>query len=153
ILPSTLNGLPVAVVPPAFVTEIGPSTAALGTVTLRVVPPAPIVNGPATASLNFTDVVPVKVFPFRVTGVPATASFGFGSPMIVGLIFRVVGLVVVPFAFVALTEAVSAASARTNWNVVSVGEPTTTGFTPSFAVRTPLARKFDPFTVTVSPTW
>src|SRR5262249_56976316 len=88
ILPSTLNGLPVAVVPPAFVTEIGPSTAALGTVTLRVVPPAPIVNGAVTVPLNFTDVVPVKVFPFRVTGVPATASFGFGSPMILRLIFR-----------------------------------------------------------------
>src|SRR5262249_31061461 len=136
------------------VTEIRPSTAAFGTVTLRVVPPTPIVNGAVTVPLNFTDVVPWNVFPLRVSGVPAAASFGFGSPMIVGRTFSVVGLVVVPFVFAADTAAVGAVSGIVSWMLVSVMSVGMTMFVPTLTVGfRPVARKFDPFTVTVSPTW
>ena len=60
---STLKGVVVFVVPPAFVTAIGPSTAAFGTVTFNDVPPTPTVNTAATVPLNFTLDVPVNVFP------------------------------------------------------------------------------------------
>ena len=63
---STLNGFAVLVVPPAFVTAIGPSTAAFGTVTLSVVAPTPTVNAATTVPLNLTLVVPVKVLPVRM---------------------------------------------------------------------------------------
>ena len=62
---STLNGLSVLVGPPAFVTAIGPSTAAAGTVTFNVVPPMPTVYEEITVPLNLTLVVPVKVLPVR----------------------------------------------------------------------------------------
>src|SRR5437867_3144223 len=111
-------------------------------------------NGPVTASLNFTAVVPVKVLPVMMMCVPTPAWFGAGSPVIVGRIFSVAGLVDVPFAFVAETDAVNAVSAIVNWKLVSVTEPITIAFTPSFAVGfAPVARKLEPFTVTGSPTW
>ncbi len=150
--PSTENGFAVMVVPPAFLTEIGPSTAAAGTVTFNDVPPTPIENGAVTVPLNFTDDVPENVLPVKMTCVPAAASFGAGSPSIVGRTFNVAGLVEVPFAFVADTEAVRPLSGTTNWKLVSVTNPTVSTSEPSFAVgANPVARKFEPFTVTVSP--
>ena len=148
---STLNGYVVLVVPPAFVTAIGPSTAPLGTVTFNDVPPTPTLNGAATVPLNFTLVVPVKVFPARMMWAPATPSFGAGSPLIVGRTFNVVGLFAVPSRFVALTVAVRALSGTVNWKLVAETEPGLTASAPSLAVRAPLAVKFDPLTITVSP--
>ena len=143
------------VVPPAFVMPIFPVVALLGTVRLSVVPPAPIVKVAGWLLFpNFTLVVPVNVLPLMTMWSPAFASFGAGSPVIVGRTFRVAGLLAVPFPFVALTLAVTALSGTVNWKLMSVTEPSATAIVPSLAVGSvPVPRKFEPLTVTTSPAW
>ena len=149
---SIVKSLAVWVRPPAFVTPILPLVALFGTVTLRLVPPAPIVKGAAWVLFpNLTPVVPVKVFPEMTMRSPAFASFGAGSPVIVGRTFKAAGLVAVPLPLVALTVAVRALSGTLNWKLVAVTEPGLRARAPNFAVNAPLAVKLEPFTVTVSP--
>src|SRR5438105_7216256 len=112
-------------VPPAFVTEIGPDCAPGGTVTSRLVPPTPTTNADATTWLNFTDVVPVNVFPVMVTCVPAAASFGSGPDVIVGRIFNGVGPIAVPFPPVTESEEVRPLAGRADCEGMSVCGPRT----------------------------
>src|SRR2546426_7669904 len=71
--------------------------------------------------------------------------------MIVGRTFKVAGLVAVPFAFVAVTDPVSPLSGTVNWKLVADTGPGVTEIAPSLAVGSaPVARKFEPFTVTFS---
>src|SRR5206468_2021388 len=70
---STVNVFAVVVVPPAFVTAIGPVTAPAGTVTFNC--PATSTN-PAGTPPTFTDDVPVNDFPVTVTTVPVKPWVG-----------------------------------------------------------------------------
>src|SRR2546423_5275447 len=143
------SGPAVVVAPPAFVTAIGPSTAAFGTVTFKEIPPTPTMNTPANAPHYLTDYVPVYVLPDSTMWSPAFASFGAGSPVIVGRTFNVVGLFPVPFALVALTVPVRPVDRTSDFQSVAYIESRTIPNTPNFAVGlAPVPRKFDPLTVT-----
>src|SRR4051812_5226148 len=78
---STVNWFAVVVVPPAFVTEIGPVTAAVGTVTFS----CPVTSAKAAGTPpTLTDVVRVNVFPVNVTTVPVKPCVVAKGSSIVG---------------------------------------------------------------------
>ena len=87
---STVKVPDVVVVPPGFVTAIGPVRAPAGTPSFRVV--AETTTNAAPTPPTFAAVVPVNVLPVSVTTVPAVPSLGVNDSSIVGRTLSAVAL-------------------------------------------------------------
>jgi hypothetical protein len=145
---STVNAPLEVVVPPAFVTAIGPLTPPVGIVTLSDVLEATLKV--ALTPPILTEDVPEKVAPASVTTVPVTPWSGLIGSVIVGRIASFVVLAAdVPPGVVTVTLADTAFDGTVSESCVAeIGEKGT-ATDPTFTAVTPA--KFAPVTVTTSP--